>query len=234
MARDAPVSIVGHAAARVTCSVLMTAALAACHSLPDVANPTSDAPEGRIVSKRSTQAPPSYERVLSVWRNANDINAWIGAKFEYDTSRALRLSETQRAQSGSPPIYAPMEFFALPRGVCVDLSHFAVQTLRAIDPQAKPAYLMIEFDPVLVSGNTLRQHWLVSFEHEGQRYFFADSKRPGHIAGPYASTQAFIDDYARYRGRRIVAFREVDSYRRTTRSMAIRQTRAEQTTPDVE
>lgn len=80
---------------------------------------------------------------------------------------------------------------------------------------------MIEFDPVSVRGNTLRRHWLVSFERGGQHYFFADSKRPGHIAGPYASVQAFVDEYAHYRGRRIVAFSERESYERRLRTRAV-------------
>jgi len=85
--------------------------------------------------------------------------------------------------------------------------------------------LMIEFDPVSIAGNTLRRHWVVSFERGGERYFFADSKRPGHIAGPYASTQDFIAEYARYRGRRIVSFREVETYERKLRTLATRQKR---------
>ena len=84
---------------------------------------------------------------------------------------------------------------------------------------------MIEFDPVSIAGNTLRRHWVVSFERGGERYFFADSKRPGHIAGPYASTQDFIAEYARYRGRRIVSFREVETYERKLRTLATRQKR---------
>jgi hypothetical protein len=48
---------------------------------------------------------------------------------------------------------------------------------------------MIEFDPVSLAGNTLRRHWIASYERNGMRYFFADSKRPGHIAGPYPGTR---------------------------------------------
>ena len=82
---------------------------------------------------------------------------------------------------------------------------------------------MIEFDPVSIAGNTLRRHWIVSFERDGRHYFVADSKRPGHIAGPYASSDEFIAEYARYRGRRIVSFVERDSYERTMRTLAVRQ-----------
>ena len=133
-------------------------------------------------------------------------------------SRAMQLSETQRQANGRMPILAPEAFFAAPRGVCVDLSRFAVETLRAIAPEARAAYVMIEFDPVSISGNTLRRHWVASFERDGKRYFFADSKRPGHMAGPYGSTQEFIDEYARYRGRRIVSFREAESFERKART----------------
>lgn len=133
----------------------------------------------------------------------------------------MLLSETQRAQKAGPPIYPPAEFFAVPKGICVDLSRFAVETLRAVAPELKARYVMIEFDPVALRGNTLRRHWVAAFERDGKRYFFADSKRPGHIAGPYASTQAYLDDYAKYRGRQIVAFRELESFMRRTKTPAI-------------
>jgi hypothetical protein len=84
---------------------------------------------------------------------------------------------------------------------------------------------MIEFDPVSISGNTLRRHWVASFERDGKRYFFADSKRPGHMAGPYGSTQEFIAEYAAYRGRRIVSFREAETFERKARTPAAKQTR---------
>jgi hypothetical protein len=128
-----------------------------------------------------------------------------------------------RQRNGRLPIHAPDAFFSVPQGVCVDLARFAVDTLRAIDPAARPRYLMIEFDPVTLSGQTLRRHWVALFERDGQQYVFADSKRPGHIAGPYADVQDYIADYARYRGRSIVAHREADSYERRLRTAASRQ-----------
>lgn len=138
------------------------------------------------------------------------------------TARALRLSETQRQRNGRLPIIAPAQFFAHPQGVCVDLARFALETLRHIDPAARASYLMIEFDPLTVAGNTLRRHWLVAYESQGRHFFFADSKRPGVVAGPYASTREFIDEYAAYRGRRIVAFQERDSFERRLRTAARR------------
>jgi hypothetical protein len=204
--------------------LIVAMTLAGCGSLP-AADPASDAPGARFTDQaRFTQA-GTYAETLKRWRSAEDVNAWIGAKFEYDRARALQLSETQRQQNGRLPIHSPEAFFAAPSGVCVDLARFGVETLRTIDPAAKPAYVMIEFDPVKIAGNTLRRHWVASFERDGQRYFFADSKRPGHLAGPYASTQEYIDDYARYRGRQIVAYREVESYERRTRTLATKQSR---------
>ena len=201
-------------------AVLAVLVLASCQSFSSATDPASDAPDARSVRQPPLLQVRSYSVALQVWRSADDINAWIGARFEYDSARALRLSETQREQSGRLPAHAPREFFNAPSGVCVDLARFAVESLRAIEPQAKPQYVMIEFDPTLISGNILRRHWLASFERAGQRYFFADSKRPGYIAGPYESTQAVVDDYARYRGRSIVAFRETETYQRTQRTVA--------------
>ena len=206
--------------------LLVAAALSACSVAPLAADPLSDAPEARTPPPGGaiTDA-PSYAEALRRWRGPDEVNAWIGARFRYDLPRAMLLSETQRRLNGRMPILAPDVFFGSPAGVCVDLSRFAVETLRAIDPAVKPAYLMIEFDPVAIAGNTLRRHWLVSFQRDGQLYFFADSKRPGLIAGPYASTQEFIADYAGYRGRRIVSFREVESYERKLRTLAVKERR---------
>ena len=194
--------------------------LASCVGSLHVADPSSDAPESARTPSVPFKAAGSYEDALQVWETPDDINAWIAANFEYDMQRALRLSETQKAKDERMSIYAPAEFFDTKTGVCVDLSRFGVETLKRIDPQSEPKYLMIEFDPVQIGGNTLRLHWLVSFKRGGRVFFFADSKRPGHIAGPYNDVQAFVDDYANYRGRRIVAFRELESYQRQRRTGA--------------
>jgi hypothetical protein len=174
----------------------------------------------------------SYAQALQIWRTPEDVNAWIDARFAYDHSRAMMLSETQRGGPRQLPIYPPHDFFAAPSGVCVDLSRFAVETLRHIDPALKPSYLMIEFAPVTIAGNSLRMHWLASFQRDGKLYFFADSKRPGHIAGPYDSAREFIDEYAAYRGREIVAFRELDSYQRSQSTAASRQRRERPHNPE--
>ena len=184
------------------------------------ADSASDAPESPRDTTAVFKAADSYEHALQVWKTPEDISAWISANFSYDTVRAMRLSETQRAKNNDFPIYTPSQFFATKGGVCVDLSRFGVETLKSIDPQSDPKYLMIEFAPMQVAGNMLRLHWLASFKREGQTNFFADSKRPGHIAGPYKDAAEFIRDYEQYRGRKILAFREVDAYQKQQRTRA--------------
>lgn len=187
------------------------------------AEPSSDMPEYTPESTGVFKAADSYEHALQVWKTPEDISAWIASRFSYDMDRAMQLSETQRAKNDPFSIYTPSEFFAAKGGVCVDLSRFGVETLRSIDPKSDPKYLMIEFAPIHITGNTLRLHWMASFKRDGQTYFFADSKRPGHIAGPYRDTRKFIDDYERYRGRKIMAFREVESYQKQQRAKALKR-----------
>ena len=196
--------------------------LASCSNIPDAAGPSSDAPEYAPNPTLPFKAADSYEQVLHIWKTAEDINAWIAANFAYDLRRAFQLSEVQRTQNEQLAIYTPAEFFELKAGVCVDLARFGVETLKQSDPQSDPKYLLVDFDPMQIACKTLRLHWLVSFKRDGQSYFFADSKRPGHIAGPYNNTQEFINDYARYRGRKIVAFREVESFQKQRRTPALK------------
>jgi len=179
---------------------------------------SSDEPEYPRDSTVQFKAAGSYEQALQIWKTPEDINGWVAANFSYDRARAMQLSETQKTKN-RPPIYNPAEFFASKAGVCIDLSRFVVETLRSIDPKADPKYLMIEFDPIQIDGHTLRLHWLVSFKRDGKYYFFADSKRPGHMAGPYNDLQTFIKEYGQYRGREIVAYRQLDSYRKRQRTL---------------
>lgn len=185
--------------------------LAVCSMLPL-------APDGAAAT------PASYAQALQDWRTPEQISAWAGQRFRYDPARAEQLSETQRRVATPPPIAEPTDFFGAPVGVCLDLSRFAIETLRHIDPGLQARYLMIEFEPVTLNGHTLRLHWIASFRRDGQLYFFADSERPGHVAGPYATAQAFVADYAGYRGRPVVRFAELDSLRRQTRALAAKAT----------
>jgi len=192
-------------------------------SVLHAANPSSDELGYTSDSTVLFKAAGSYEEALQLWKTPEDINGWIAANFSYDTSRAMGLSETQGKKNKRPPIYSPSVFFHRKTGVCVDLARFGVETLRRIHPSSDPKYLMIEFDPIQIKGNTFRLHWLVRFKRDGKTYFFADSKRPGHIAGPYNDTQAFIKDYEQYRGRKIVAFREIESYQKQRRTQTMQQ-----------
>jgi hypothetical protein len=202
--------------------LLMLLFLAGCANVLYGAEPSSDAPESTRDSTVVFKDADSYEHALQIWKTAEDINAWIAANFSYEMARGVRLSETQRTKNEEFSIYPPSEFFNTKTGVCVDLSRFGVETLRRIDPKSDPKYLMIEFDPIQIAGNTLRRHWLVSFKRDGKSYFFADSKRPGHIAGPYKDAREFIKQYAQYRGRTIVAFRELESYQKQQRTPALK------------
>jgi hypothetical protein len=182
----------------------------------------SDAPEYPRDTTAIFKATGSYDHALQIWKSPEDVNEWIAANFSYDMARALRLSETQKEQHERISIYSPSEFFDTKTGVCVDLSRFGVETLRRIAPNSDPQYLMIEFDPIRLKGNVLRLHWLVSFKRDGKIYFFADSKRPGHMAGPYNDAQEFIREYEQYRGRKIVAFRELESYQKQRKTQALK------------
>jgi len=214
-----------HAIVRIAGSACLALLLPACAPLAERADPASDAPEARVARAHPFPAAASYAEALARWRGAEDVNAWIGASFRYDRPRAMQLSETQRQRGARMPIHAPDRFFAEPNGVCVDLARFAVETLRAIDPASRPRYLMIEFDPVTLAGNTLRRHWVAAYERDGALFVFADSKRPGHLAGPYASVEEFVAGYARYRGRQVVAHRELDTFERRMRTLAPRKPR---------
>jgi hypothetical protein len=68
---------------------------------------------------------------------------------------------------------------------------------------------------------------MATFKRDGRYYFFADSKRPGHMAGPYATVGEFIGEYAGFRGREIVSYREADSYQRRQREPLQRQKKEE-------
>lgn len=212
---------------RTALSFLAAVLFAAWANAQVVADPASDAPESRPALAAGVKLPASYAEALGAWRSVDDVNAWIGARFEYDAHRAARLSETQRAQKGRVEIHGPEAFFAEPSGICVDLARFAVETLRAVAPESKPRYLMIEFDPVVIRGNTLRRHWVAQVERDGGLYYLADSKRPGHVAGPYDSVEAYIEAYSRYRGRPIVAHRALDAYERRMKARAEKTVRSE-------
>ena len=191
-------------------------------SVSHAGNSLPDEPEYERDLSIPYQGADSYSRALELWKTAEDINKWIAGSFIYDKARAIKLSSNQRTKNGGTPVYNPSEMFESKAGVCVDLARFGVETLRIIDPNSDPKYLMIEFDPIQINGNTFRLHWLVSFKRDGMTYFFCDSKRPGYIAGPYKTTQVFISEYEQYRGRKIVAHRELESYQKQRKSQSVK------------
>lgn len=201
--------------------------LAGCAGTPPASQQASqqalsDAPDPARTRAATEPGPARYGDALSRWTSPADLARWLGPRFEYDTRRALALSETARDAGQRAQVHAPEAFFADPTGVCVDLAHFAVTTLRRIAPQAEARYLMIEFEPIRIDGHTLRRHWVASYRHDGALYFFADSKRPEHIAGPYATVEQFVSEYAAYRARPIVRWRLADSHERQLRQRAPR------------
>lgn len=207
---------------RVPLLLLATVFLAGCGALPSTYDPASDAPEARTGDATAAARYASYADALAAWRGPADVNAWIGASFEYDLDRAVALSESQRANAPGPAIIEPGAFYARPRGICVDLARFAVETLRQVSPDSKARYLMIEFDPALLRGQVLRRHWVVAFDAAGGVMVMADSKRPGVVSGPYRTIEDFLQEYAAYRGRTIVSHRETDSHARKLRLRAKR------------
>ena len=166
--------------------------------------------------------PASHAQAVQQWQTAEDIAAWAGRHFRFEAERALQFSSTQRRVGPPPTVAEPAELFERPAGICLDLARFAVETLRHVDPAAEARYLMVEFEPIEVDGHVLRLHWLGMYQRDGQRYIFADSDRPGHIAGPYARTQDFIADYAAFRGRPVVRHLELPSLQRPPAGAAAR------------
>ena len=188
---------------------------------PASAQELPDAPEARAHRPAlPSGAPKSYAEALAVWKDPEDIARFADAAFVYDRSRALALAEPSDSRAVRPAIHQPEAMYARPEGVCIDLARFGVETLNRLDASYAARYLMLEFEPVVIGGRTLRRHWIATFQRDGKLWFFADSRRPGHVAGPYDSVDAFVADYARYRARSIVAWREADGFARRTRTVA--------------
>jgi hypothetical protein len=209
--------------ATMTALLLAWVVLSGCAGIAPGSTSWSDAPDPlpAAAARAAGPDPASYDDALRIWKTPEDIAAWTAARFAYDTERALQLSETERQKGADPTILAPPDLFERTTGTCLDLARFGLETLQRIDPQSRPRYLMVEFEPLQLMGRTLRRHWLVSFRRGDSVYVFSDSKRPWLVAGPYESVDAFIREYERYRGRKIVSFFEADSYQRR-----LRQTRA--------
>ncbi len=205
------------------CILFMAIFILSLSNVSYAENYLPDEPEVGRDESISNQMIDSYTQALGTWKTAEDINKWVGRSFTYDRARAIKLSSDRKNRNKGISIYKPSEFFVTKAGVCVDLARFGVETLKKIDPNSDPNYLMIEFDPIQINGNTFRLHWLVSFKKDGKKYFFCDSKRPGFLAGPYNGTQVFINEYEQYRGRKIVAHRELESYKKKRKLKSVKR-----------
>jgi hypothetical protein len=176
----------------------------------------SDAPEDARKTHITSEY-PSYSIAIEKWQSFHDLTDWMRRNFSYDFDRALDLSETNRSDTPKIAVYTPAKFYLIKKGVCIDLARFGVETLHKIFPELCLRYIMIEFKPIVISGKTIRKHWIASYLEEGKYYFFADSKRPGYISGPFNSIDEFINQYEKYRGREIVSFKELSDFKKKKR-----------------
>jgi hypothetical protein len=170
----------------------------------------------------------AYDGQVRQWQAPEEVHSWIAHHFTYDDDRAMALSETQRARGLKIRIYEADEFYQTATGTCVDLSRFAVETLRKVAPDSSPKYLRINFDPVRINGNLLRMHWIASFIKDEKYYFFADSYYPEKLFGPYDDLEEFIANYQDARGRTILSYNLVDSFRKQPRKMQRKSTADQQ------
>jgi hypothetical protein len=202
------------AALALACATCVHVSQALAQRLPDEPAATTAA------RARPAGAPAEYADALKQWTTPEDVASYVGATFVYDRARALALAEGVVAGS-RPAIHAPAALYAQPQGVCVDLARFGVETLNRLDPRYAARYLMVEFEPVVVQGRTLRRHWVALFERDGRVFAFADSYRPGHVAGPYASVADYVAAYERLRERRIVGWQERTGFERRLRATRV-------------
>lgn len=184
----------------------------------------SDAPEKNTL--RSGKDTIQYSEAISKWESIEHINQWIGQNFHYDMSRAVALG-SKRNEGPKTTIYSPDEFFRVKSGICVDLSRFAFETLKKINPEMKAHYLMIDFEPIEIQGSIIRKHWVLAYEMENQFYITADSKVPGTISGPYDTIQDFITGYEKFRERKIESFKLLDDYKKTQKKRLVKNQRSD-------
>lgn len=176
----------------------------------------SDAPieveKGSVVFERP------YLETLESWDHVDSVNQWIGKYFGYDMSRAIKLGEGSKQRSETK-ILTPEEFYQNPKGVCLDLSRFAVESLRKISQDYDANYLMIEFEPLEINGAILRKHWIAVYKDDGLYSFTADSKYPGRKYEGYSDVASFIEEYESLRGRKIVSYKIVPSFEKKKKKM---------------
>jgi hypothetical protein len=136
--------------------------------------------------------------------------------------RAKQLAENSSTREKTG-IFSPAELYRSHKGVCIDLGRFAVETINIIDTTKHTQYLMIEFEPLVIDGMTIKKHWLAIYQDTSGYYIFADSKRPGYIAGPYKDVDNFITEYQTFRDRKIISYKVLLSYQKNKKTKAVKQ-----------
>ncbi|MFY0602688.1 MAG: hypothetical protein JXQ93_01980 [Flavobacteriaceae bacterium] len=184
-------------------------------------NKLSDAPNDTI-SNNNIKYPTSYKMALQQWKTVIEINDWIKNNFKYDMERAKKLAENGSGR-GKVNIYLPDDFYQIKKGICVDLSRFTVETINKIDSSKNARYLMIEFEPITIDGKIIRKHWVSMYENNQGYYLLGDSKRPGHIAGPFEKIDDFIKKYEKYRERKIVSWKVLLNYKKVKKKKTFKQ-----------
>lgn len=182
----------------------------------------SDAPNDLTFQPSDTSNLTAYETALKQWKTIAEVNKWIKENFRYEIERAKQLAENsvEREKTG---IYSPSEFYQIKKGVCLDLSRFAVETTNLIDTSKHVQYLMIEFEPIIIDSSIIKKHWMAIYEDALGYYIFADSKRPGHIGGPYKNVDDFMVDYQTFRDRKIISWKVLASYKKKKMEKMVRQ-----------
>lgn len=184
----------------------------------------SDAPEKNI--RKPDIDTTQYLEAISTWKSIEQINQWIGQNFHYDMSRAEALG-SKRNKGPKTTIFTPEEFFKVKSGICVDLSRFAFETLKKVDPELEAYYLMIDFEPIEIQGSIIRKHWVLAYKLKDQFYITADSKVPGTISGPYDTIQDFITGYEKFRERKIESFKLLNDYKKTQKKRLVKNQRSD-------
>lgn len=61
-------------------------------------------------------------------------------------------------------------------------------------------------------------HWLIALRKNNKYYFFADSKRPEIKDGPYETVEDFIENYEKFRARKINSYKLLNSYKKVKKT----------------
>ncbi len=163
-----------------------------------------------------------YHNTIKNWHSIEDVHQWIASNFSYDLDRAMLLANNKKTKTNLA-IYNPEEFWKTKKGICVDVSRFAYESLKMIDSSAQVNYLKIEFEALNYNGSQFINHWLVSLKKPEGYYFFADSKRPKKLDGPYLQVKSFINKYEAFRQRKIKSYSLLDSYKKRLKAKVLKK-----------